>query len=104
MELSRRNFVLGGLCGCAFCAGADPALARISPSDMKALVSRGYKPTDTDERGLWQEFGRLEEQLSSSNLLVGNPALTDYVRGVTERLLGDTAADLRIYVVHDPDF
>jgi predicted Zn-dependent protease len=102
--LSRRGFLTQGLCGCSLCAVAPSLLARVSPQDMKALVSPSYQPKDTDERGLWHAFERLERDLAASNLLVRDPQLNAYVRKVTERLLGEMAADLRIYIVRDPDF
>ncbi|HVY79503.1 MAG TPA: M48 family metallopeptidase [Steroidobacteraceae bacterium] len=80
------------------------ALARVSPTSMTPLVGPGYRPVDTDERGLWQAFDRLEEDVAHSNMLVGDAALNSYVRGVVERLLGPQAADTRVYVVRDPDF
>ena len=56
-DLSRR-FMLAGL-GCACCAGLlpSPASARIRPADMQPLVGAGFRPTDEDERGMWQQYG-----------------------------------------------
>lgn len=104
MDSSHRRLVLRGLCACALYATARSALARVLPSQLTPLVSPGYKPTDTDERGIWQACDRLEEELAASNLLVRNDALKAYVRAVTGRLLGDTAADLRLYIVRNPEF
>jgi Zn-dependent protease with chaperone function len=104
MDPSRRLLLVRGLCACALYATARSALARVLPGQLTQLVSPGYKPTDTDERGIWQACDRLEEELAASNLLVRNDALKDYVRGVTERLLGDAAADLRLYIVRNPEF
>jgi hypothetical protein len=99
--LSRREALQLGLCGCAFCAGV-PAPAAEAP--LTPLVGKGYEPVDDDERGLWQAFDRLEQLLADSNLVVRDAGLNEYVRGVTGSLLGDQAADLRIYIVRDPNF
>jgi Zn-dependent protease with chaperone function len=104
MESSRRRFVTHALCGCALCFAGMSALARVSPSSMTPLVGTGYKPVDIDERGLWQACERLEDEVAHSNMLIGDAALNEYVRGVVDRLLGPQAADTRIYVVRDPDF
>lgn len=101
--LTRRSFVAGGACGCLFC-GASAAWARISPSTVHSLVVPGYRPTDPDEKGLWQTCDRIEEELASSNLLMRAPDLAAYTKQVVERLLGPKARDVRPYLVHDPAF
>ena len=52
-----RRALLSGL-GCACCAGLLPtmAAARVRPSDMQPLVEPGYRPTEEDERGMWQQM------------------------------------------------
>jgi len=102
--LSRRA-MLAGL-GCACCAGLLPSLAqaRIRPADMRPLVGAGFRPTDDDERGLWQQYERFEEEVAGSNLLIQDQRLTSYVGGLMERVGGPAARDLRIYVAHVPEF
>ncbi|HEY8510274.1 MAG TPA: M48 family metalloprotease [Steroidobacteraceae bacterium] len=80
------------------------ALARVLPTDLTPLVTKGYEPKDVDERGLWHACERIEEALLASRLLITDTALNDYVRGVTERLLGESAQDLRIYIMRNPEF
>ncbi len=77
---------------------------RISPTDMTPLIAPGYEAEDDDERGMWQLFDRLEEDIANSNLVVRDPELTAYVHGVMQRLLGEMAADFRVYIVRNPDF
>ncbi len=77
---------------------------RISPIDMQPLIAPGYEAEDRDERGMWQLFDRLEEDIANSNLVVRDPELTAYVGGVMEQLLGEMAADFRVYIVRNPDF
>ncbi|HEX8262512.1 MAG TPA: M48 family metalloprotease, partial [Allosphingosinicella sp.] len=94
----------GGL-GCAWCLGlAGRADARISPRDMTPLIQAGYKPTETDEKGLWQQYERVEEEIAGSNLLIQDKALTSYLGGLAERVGGPATKDLRVYLAHVPEF
>ena len=58
--LSRRSLLIGGgvLAG-SLATGV--AQARIRPADMVPLIGPGFRPTDTDEKGLWQLMDRAEE-------------------------------------------
>ena len=100
-----RRALLAGL-GCACCAGLLPAAAaaRVRPADMQPLVEPGYRPTEDDERGMWQQYERFEEEIAGSNLLIRDPALTSYVGGLIERVGGPAAQDLRIYLAQVPEF
>lgn len=100
MILSRRG-VIGGLTACGACG---PAAARVLPATMLPLVDAGYRPSDSVEGALWQDFARFEEDLAASNLLVVDPALHDYIGGVLNRLLGPRAPDARLFIVHDASF
>lgn len=102
--LSRRSFVTGGACACALCGFATPSLARIAPSSMRALIDSDYAPKDKDERGLWQQIERIEEELTTSNILIKDPAVNAYVRGVAERVMGAQAGKMRILLMRSPDF
>jgi Zn-dependent protease with chaperone function len=77
---------------------------RIEPISMTPLIAPGYEAEDADERGLWQAFDKLEEQIATSNLIVRDPELTSYLNGVMYRLLGEPATDIRLYVIRNPDF
>jgi predicted Zn-dependent protease len=100
-----RRAMLAGL-GCACCAGlaTTAAHARIRPADMRPLVGPGYRPTEEDERGMWQQYERFEAEVAGSNLLIQDPNLASYVRGIVGRVGGPAAADLRIYLAHVPEF
>lgn len=100
---SRRDFIAHGLCGCA-CMSGVAAFARVLPTDLTSQVTKGYEPQDIDERGLWHACERVEEALLASRLLITDVVLNDYVRGVTERLVGEPASDLRIYIMRNPEF
>jgi beta-barrel assembly-enhancing protease len=92
------------MCASALCCPVAAAWARVLPTDLTPLVSAGYRPTDPDERGLWQQCDRLEQELAASKLLIRDPALKDYLGAVMERLLGTQGAQLRIYPVRSPEF
>ncbi len=99
---TRRAVVAGCVCGCAFAGAARSA--RVRPAQMQALVGPGYRPADADERGMWHDFARLEAEIASSNRLLESPAMQRYAEGVIARLLGDRAAETRVYLIHDPAF
>lgn len=101
---SRRAVLAGAVCSCALPGCALAADTRIRPAAMTALAPRGFRPTDRDERGLWQACDRFEEELSASTLLLQAPALQRYAKEVVDRLMVDRPAETRVYVVHDPDF
>jgi hypothetical protein len=85
------------LCGCL----ASLAHAAILPTDLEAKVGANYEPANEDERDLWQSLARLEEGIRSSPQRLIAPELDAYIRGVTERLIGRPAPELRIYVMRD---
>ena len=74
LSLSRRSLLVGGGAAAAS-LGTGVAEARIRPGDMVPLIGPGFKPTDQDEIGLWKEMERVEEEISSSNLLIEDPKL-----------------------------
>jgi len=101
--LTRRS-LLGGL-GCACCAGlVGTAAARIPPQSMTPLIEPGHRPTDADEKGLWQQYERVEQEIAGSNLLIQDKALASYLGSLAERVGGPAAGDLRVYVAHIPEF
>jgi predicted Zn-dependent protease len=71
---------------------------------MTSLVGPGYRPTETDEKGLWKEMERVEEEIAGSNLLITDPRITGYLREVIGTVGGPAARDFRIYLARIPDF
>jgi predicted Zn-dependent protease len=71
---------------------------------MVPLIGPGFKPTETDEIGLWQLMDRAEEEISGSNLLIKDPELTSYLQDIIGHVGGPAARDMRIYLAHIPDF
>ncbi len=71
---------------------------------MQPLIGPGYKPTDRDEIGLWQQMERVEEEIAGSNLLIKDPGLNDYLRDLIGNVGGPAAKDMRIYLARIPEF
>jgi len=99
-----RRALLGG--GVALTAGlaTGVAEARILPRDMVPLIGPGYRAVDQDEKGLWQQMERVEEEVAGSNLLIKDPALTGYLGDLIGRVGGPAAKDMRIYLARIPEF
>lgn len=67
--------------------------------------SPGEAPTaGTDEAELWYAMQRAENELKLSPLLVKDPALNAYVRGLTCQVADDYCRDLRVYIMDVPEF
>lgn len=58
----------------------------------------------SDEAELWYAMERAEAELKRSPLLVRDPALNDYIRGVACKVSGPHCRDLRVYVMDVPQF
>ena len=58
----------------------------------------------SDESELWYAMERAETELKRSPLLVREPALNDYIRGVACKVAGGHCRDLRVYVMDVPQF
>jgi predicted Zn-dependent protease len=80
------------------------AQARVLPKDMTPLIGAGYRATDPDERGMWQQMERVEEEVSGSNLIIKDPALTTYLTDLIGQVGGPAARDMRIYLARIPEF
>ena len=79
--MSRRAVLAGG---CLCCAGlAGTAQARISPAAMTPLIAPGYRPQETDEKGLWSQYDRIEQDIAGSNLLIKDAKLTAYLQDLS---------------------
>jgi predicted Zn-dependent protease len=102
-ELNRRSLLVGGgVAAASLTTGV--AQARIRPADMRPLVGPGFRPTDRDEIGLWQQMARVEEEVAGSNLLIKDPELIRYLQNLIGTVGGPAAKDMRIYLARIPDF
>ena len=101
--ISRRALIGGGGVLAASLA-TGTASARIRPSDMTALIGPGYRAQDVDEKGMWQQMERVEEEVSGSNLVIKDPALTGYLGNLIGKVGGPAAKDMRIYLARIPEF
>ncbi|HVF36439.1 MAG TPA: M48 family metalloprotease [Sphingomicrobium sp.] len=103
LQLSRRALLgAGGAVAATMATGV--AEARIRPRDMVPLIGPGYRAVDEDEKGLWQQMERVEEEVSGSNLLIKDQRLTAYLGDLIGRVGGPAARDMRIYLAHIPEF
>ena len=103
MSWSRRTVLAaGGSLVAASAAGV--AEARILPKDMVPLIGPGYRAVDEDEKGMWHQMERVEEEVSGSNLLIKDPQLTAYLGALIEHVGGPAAKDMRIYLARIPEF
>ncbi len=101
--LTRRALIgAGAAAGASLATGT--ASGRILPRDMAALIGPGYRPVDPDEKGLWQQMERVEEEVAGSNLLLADPGLTRYLQDIIGHVGGPAARDMRIYLAHVPEF
>ena len=103
LEISRRSLLVGGGIAAAT-LHSGVAQARVRPQDMVPLVGPGYRPTDADEKGLWKEMERVEEEVAGSNLLITEPQITGYLQNLIGTVGGPAAKDFRIYLARIPDF
>ena len=102
-ELTRRSLLIGsGVAAASLSTGV--AHARIRPQEMVPLVGKGFRPTDKDEQGLWNEMRRVEEEVAGSNLLIHDPQLTGYLKDLIGKVGGPAAQDFRIYLARIPEF
>ena len=103
LEVSRRSLLVGGgVAAAALHTGV--ANARVRPADMVPLIGPGFRPTDEDEKGLWKEMERVEEEIADTNLLITDPKLTGYLQNLIGTVGGPAAKDFRIYLMRIPDF
>jgi len=101
--LSRRA-LLGAGAGLAAASISGTAQARILPRDMVPLIGPGYRAVDQDEKGLWQQMERVEEEVAGSNLLIKDTRLTGYLGNLIGNVGGPAARDMRIYLARIPEF
>jgi len=101
--LSRRCMV-GGTSALLAGLATGIAQARVLPNDMVPLIGPGYRAVDPDEKGMWQQMERVEEEVAGSNLLIKDAQLTAYLGDLIGRVGGPAARDTRIYLARIPEF
>jgi predicted Zn-dependent protease len=102
-ELNRRSLLIGGGVAAASLS-TGVAQARVRPADMRPLIGPGFRPTDRDEIGLWQQMDRVEEEVAGSNILIKDPQLIRYLQTLIGDVGGPAAKDMRIYLARIPEF
>jgi predicted Zn-dependent protease len=103
VELNRRALLVGGgVAAASLTTGV--AQARIRPAEMQPLIGPGFRPTDRDEIGLWQQMARVEEEVAGSNILIKDPEVIRYLQNLIGTVGGPAAKDMRIYLARIPEF
>lgn len=98
--LHRRN-LLTGLCGCAMLGltGCVTTMAQDGPMPV------GYKPAEnTDEGGLWHIVNKAEADTRRSRHLMRDKEWNEYLVGIVNRLAGEHAKDIRVYLLRTAHF
>lgn len=95
----------GVLAGAACALLIDPIVAQAgepAPADNGETL---FRPSDADERGLWQMVDEQERALRTSPAVIRDVELNAYVRGVLCRVVGEAKCrDVRVYVMRTPQF
>jgi hypothetical protein len=99
-----RRALIGGAGALAATLPTGIAAQRIRPAAMTPLIGPGYRPLETDEKGLWQQCERVEEEVAGSNLLLKEPGVTRYLQDIIGKVGGPAARDMRIYLARVPEF
>jgi beta-barrel assembly-enhancing protease len=82
-------------------ASANSAPASPTARDDPAL----YQPADADERGLWMQMDEVERDLKTSPMVIRDPALNAYVRGVLCKTTGEARCqNIRLYIMRTAHF
>lgn len=100
-----RRLTICMLASAGLAAAAVQAAPGTAPPPLPPTYSWAYQPVGVDEKGLWMEADELERQVRDSRLVLHDEALTNYVRGVLCRAVGeDRCAGVRLYIMRDPSF
>jgi len=95
------------LCASLLVSGPNAAAptARTAPAPTIGELPLNYTPPpDSDEAGLWMISSEVEKGFRSSPLLVRDPALNSYVKGVVCKVAPDRCNAMRIYILDIPYF
>ena len=104
MSYSRRQFG-HGLCALTALALMRTAIGGDAPASWsKDFVQPGYKPMDSDEKGLWAIMEHAESEMKSSRFLVRDGEVNNYIHGIICRLSEQYCSDERSYVLRTPSF
>lgn len=84
---------------------ASPPTPTPAPAPAPATPDQPYRPVDKDERGLWMQMEEAERELKASPLVIRDPELNAYVRGVLCRTAGEAECrNIRLYIMRTPHF
>lgn len=75
-------------------------IVSVEPQPVPAV----YVPQDKDERGLWMQMEEEERKLKTSNFVMREAQLNDYVHRVFCKTVGPECASIRIYLMRTAYF
>lgn len=105
--MKRRHFIQG-CATCAAMAAVSAAISKAARADVMRLgpeLAPGYRPDPkSTEAGLWSKVDEMEEQISSSHLVLRDTELQDYLTDLTCRLGNGYCSDMRVYPMRIPYF
>ena len=84
------------LTGCAGTGATEGSIAALKPGERP--------PAASDEAGLWMQMDRAEIALRASGVVIRDPDVNTYVRGIVCRLAGPHCDDIRVYLLRNPEF
>lgn len=85
--------------------GSQGETRRVPRAADPDVLPVGYQPAaNSDEAGLWMMAEQSEQSFRSSPLLVRDPALNGYVKGIICKLAPDRCDSIRLYILDVPYF
>ena len=77
----------------------------LADQPLNPAFEPGYRPANnSDEGGFWLKVDKLEREIQRSPQLIRDPKLTRYIDELVCRLAGDYCADIRVYIIKNPNF
>lgn len=81
------------------------AMVGVAKDSIEPKIPPGYVPEEArDEKGIWMELEDYERAVQRSALLIDDPYINAYVRDAACKVARDYCADLRVYVIRNPNF
>jgi beta-barrel assembly-enhancing protease len=99
--VTRRRWMQWGCAHCSLLGGAGASLAQ---TEWVAPPRHQRPDVASDEGGLWAIMDREETKLRRSSFVIRDAAWREYIAGLTNRVAGEHAADMRVYTVRTPMF
>lgn len=80
------------------------ALAACQTADIAARDAGATPEISTDEAGLWMQSQRAEDEIKRAGILIRDPELNEYVKGVACKVAAEYCGEVRIYLLESSSF